>query len=418
MPHQWIKGNTPQGSKCAVCEKACGSAKKLQDYRCLWCHETVHTNCKNSFPIICSPQRYRLSLLPPTAISLSVNKDGENEWKVTKPPGTCPLIVFINTKSGGNQGIKVLRRFKRILNPSQVFDLAKGGPTPGLMLFKALETFRVLICGGDGTVGWVLSEMDKLNIKVQVAVLPIGTGNDLARVLGWGASLDDDQDLPELLDEYERSHVTMLDRWSIQVKKRRSRKSFNRKRSSGRKKKDQTLEIGGASGVVSNFDQEAAANASSGSIVLKNDKDYSSPSPSSSPKLTKRPSALQLFDNAAPTSSASTSATTSTSTSTFGKDKGKKKKKQAEDDDDDNSDGGGGDDDNDGDDDDDDKYQGSDPVSMDVVASMVKDGSVAFHGKVASNIGASSASALSESASDNEGEFSMILFDFILILVF
>lgn len=37
MPHQWLEGNLPVSARCAVCDKACGSVRRLQDWRCLWC---------------------------------------------------------------------------------------------------------------------------------------------------------------------------------------------------------------------------------------------------------------------------------------------------------------------------------------------------------------------------------------------
>ncbi|XP_026688617.1 diacylglycerol kinase eta-like, partial [Diaphorina citri] len=51
--------------------------------------------------------------------------------------------------------------------------------------------------------------------QCQIGVLPLGTGNDLARVLGWGASCDDDTHLPQLLEKYEKASTKILDRWSI-----------------------------------------------------------------------------------------------------------------------------------------------------------------------------------------------------------
>lgn len=155
MPHQWMEGNLPVSSKCAVCDKTCGSVLRLQDWRCLWCRAAVHTACRPHIPVKCPLGLAKVSVVPPTALhSIGKRKNivnvtvytpvflikifffffllGNDEaWEAVRPQGCSPLLVFVNSKSGENQGIKFLRRFKQLLNPAQVFDLVHGGPGLG-----------------------------------------------------------------------------------------------------------------------------------------------------------------------------------------------------------------------------------------------------------------------------------------------
>lgn len=47
----------------------------------------------------------------------------------------------------------------------------------------------MIICGGDGTINWVLTHALKVGVdlnKTAISILPIGTGNDFSRSTGWG----------------------------------------------------------------------------------------------------------------------------------------------------------------------------------------------------------------------------------------
>ena len=65
----------------------------------------VHSGCVEQLGRRCPLSQCRVSILLPTAIN---SMDGDGYWEASRPPGTSPLLVFINTKSGDNQVCMVL----------------------------------------------------------------------------------------------------------------------------------------------------------------------------------------------------------------------------------------------------------------------------------------------------------------------
>ncbi|XP_028849066.1 diacylglycerol kinase, alpha a [Denticeps clupeoides] len=236
--HDWVSGNCESG-KCDRCQKKIKSYQSLTGKRCVWCHTMRHDECASQEPTECNCGPLRDHILPPWAIYPIIKdwpncvkngcsgsaEDGEHNTtpegqvlQICPVPNTHPLLVFVNPKSGGKQGERVLRKFQYLLNPRQVYNLSNGGPGPGLCFFRDLADYRILVCGGDGTVGWILDAIDKANLQVRppVAVLPLGTGNDLARCLRWGGGYDG-MELSRILRDIECSSQVLMDRWKVEV---------------------------------------------------------------------------------------------------------------------------------------------------------------------------------------------------------
>ena len=74
-----------------------------------------------------------------------------------------------------------------------MWELAKHPPEIPLRLFAKVIGHRVLVCGGDGTVNWVLNticnDVDYGELgPPPVGIVPTGCWNDMSRYLGWSAS--------------------------------------------------------------------------------------------------------------------------------------------------------------------------------------------------------------------------------------
>lgn len=123
--------------------------------------------------------------------------------------------MFINARSGGKQGSKLFSKFQKLIAPQNVFDLSNGGPEPGLKIWKGRK-FQILVCGGDGSAGWVLSALDKMDFDryPPIAVLPLGTGNDLARTLNWGGGYTGES-LRGILRKVLKAKAVLFDRWKV-----------------------------------------------------------------------------------------------------------------------------------------------------------------------------------------------------------
>ncbi|XP_062195842.1 diacylglycerol kinase 4-like isoform X3 [Phragmites australis] len=151
-----------------------------------------------------------------------------------------PLVAFVNPRSGGRLGPVLKTRLQDLIGEDQVFDLTVVKPSDfveyALACLEQLadsgdhsarsvrQNLRVMVAGGDGTVGWVLGCLGELYVQNRepvppVAVIPLGTGNDLSRSFGWGASFSFSWKAAAKRSLYKAifGSVSCLDSWHVVV---------------------------------------------------------------------------------------------------------------------------------------------------------------------------------------------------------
>mmetsp|Transcript_22587 Transcript_22587/g.49950 ORF Transcript_22587/g.49950 Transcript_22587/m.49950 type:complete len:417 (-) Transcript_22587:118-1368(-) len=115
------------------------------------------------------------------------------------------VFLFVNPGSGGGIGKVFLEEGVPTAIPLddgrvktlRVFSLLDGKPgdKPGFHALKkatASGLVRVIVGGGDGSVMWAAGEAEKHGVAVAkdiaLGIIPLGTGNDFSRHLGWGGT--------------------------------------------------------------------------------------------------------------------------------------------------------------------------------------------------------------------------------------
>ncbi|GFQ01260.1 diacylglycerol kinase 4 [Phtheirospermum japonicum] len=153
-------------------------------------------------------------------------------------PAEWPMVVFVNSKSGGRHGPELKARLQELMAEEQVFDLSTVKPHEFVQYgLSCLENFaslgdtcagetreklKIVVAGGDGTVGWVLGCLGELNKQGRLPVpptgiIPLGTGNDLSRSFGWGGSFPFNwkSSVKRTLGKIAHGPSARLDSWQV-----------------------------------------------------------------------------------------------------------------------------------------------------------------------------------------------------------
>uniref|UniRef100_A0A0G4HXS0 diacylglycerol kinase (ATP) n=1 Tax=Chromera velia CCMP2878 TaxID=1169474 RepID=A0A0G4HXS0_9ALVE len=236
-------------ARCGLCGSKRDGSGRVASAACLKCEMRAHASCcaaalRQIVPGFLSPQqqeKWRRSLRCRHQLSRFVAAEGDvkegegmilptipssasNISDTALPTPRGPLVCFINSRSGGKLGPGLISLLQRYLGPSQVHDLSRGPPEKAIRLFSRFPNSRMIACGGDGTAGWIMSATSLLLSQGSIprappmTVLPLGSGNDLARSLGWSPKVDlEERRLARRIAQLALGEVQGLDQWRVTI---------------------------------------------------------------------------------------------------------------------------------------------------------------------------------------------------------
>lgn len=218
------------------------SADQKNKYlKCIWCQRIIHNShfCIDTINTstetsICDFGILSRQIIPPSWIIKNRQYSDSNALNMSKihnvfqlqPPANIPknfepIIAFINVSSGSRtDGYSIYNILLKYLNPRQIFLLPQTNPIDVLKLYQNLPKMQIHVWGGDGSMSWLASSIDALdlNLKCILCPNPLGTGNDLCQELKWGAKMTS-QNL-KLLKHFSKcnsAETINLDMWSVKI---------------------------------------------------------------------------------------------------------------------------------------------------------------------------------------------------------
>lgn len=125
--------------------------------------------------------------------------------------GSGTPYVLVNPLSGGGTGAWFQTALERHLGVERVLNVLAGEPDPA----KLKSASCLIVAGGDGTVSRLARTLFTKQLRTPIAMIPLGTGNDIARAFGWPIGKCSDAFVLKSLHRIEHAQAEDLDVWEL-----------------------------------------------------------------------------------------------------------------------------------------------------------------------------------------------------------